>query len=49
VQLSRTDARRIAVRAQLLDGIRPVVLAAKVTRELADLASWLDVDLLLPD
>jgi hypothetical protein len=48
-QPSRTDARRIAVRAQLLDGIRPVVLAAKVTRELADLASWLDVDLLLPD
>jgi hypothetical protein len=39
-KLSRQDARRVAIRAQLLQRDRP-----KIDREIADLATWLNLDL----
>jgi hypothetical protein len=39
-ELSRTDARRMAVRTQLLDSRRPT--------DFKDLARWLELDLALP-
>jgi hypothetical protein len=55
-ELSRADARRIAVRAQLLDAGRPAGLAvpfdremtAAVQEEITDLAKWLGLDVAPP-
>jgi hypothetical protein len=45
-ELSRADAHRIAVRAQLLDGRRPTgsATAAAVNGEIRDLDRWLELD-----
>jgi uncharacterized protein YcaQ len=47
-RLSPTEARRIAVRAQLLEARRKAASAA-VHREIKDLARWLQLDLVRLD
>jgi hypothetical protein len=57
-ELTRVDARRIAVRAQLLDGARIDAIHQDVTftettadavdHEIKDLAHWLELDLIPP-